>query len=345
MGMWAGISAGIDTKRQADKDAEQLALDRRRMELAEETFLENKRMSRLEVLSKYGIDSKTRDTSAKTKAAQVKRLNVIGLPIDVAKFVAASGEGAEILKQYDKVAADKRSKLWIPSLVRRVQDYLGDEANAENVASALKAGLLSGEDLTTGAGQEASLVQSIYAATDSASFAEVDEQLAQIIQNSSQGTVGAGVGVAPVGGLLGGSTRVSPANLKAIRQEILQQVGPSFGGFFEGFDPEGNPILNPSELVGDIDAVKFEELLGNAVDSVATGMQGVDATRTMSDLVAEQVEIFKSYQPDMPEGVNPVIGDERDALKAGSNLLPPGSTYEPTKETPLEKIRRERGGV
>ena len=214
MGKWTGISQGLTA-------ANEEKMEKRKISLAEEQFTEGKRQTRLEMLLKYGEDSKKSTKKATDKAGEMKRLVAIGLPKEVATFLSASGEGAELLKQYDKVAVDKRSKDWLKSLTKRVDSYLGDEANAENFAKAFKASILSGEDLSDPVGQEASLIQSIYAATTTEDFKNLDEQLLNILTASS-GTEPT-ISVDPVGINYSGMVALPATRLKAIQRSLVQR--------------------------------------------------------------------------------------------------------------------------
>ena len=334
MAVWLGINQGLAEKEARKVTAANTALDARRVKLAEDSFLENKKLSRIELLSKYGEGSKENAKTASAKAAQIKRLTVIGLPLDVATYLAKSGEGSEILKTYDKVAPDRRSKVWLSSLIKRVNDYLGDDANAENVAKAFKAGILSGENLSTPGGQAASLMQSIYAATSPESFENIDEQLAEIIAKSSQGTVEPTI--PPIGGVTIGMTNSTESQRLAIEKEITRSVSPSFGGFFKGVDTEGNPILNPN--LAAVDATEFRGLLDEAVRSVTSGSEGVNATTPRPKLIEDAVRVMIDSAKKLNLSPGTSIKTEKDALDI---TLP--KTNESFSER-MKRIEREREG-
>ena len=347
MAKYTGMLQAWQAKQVSDSQEAKDALDQRRLDMAEEQFTESKKMSRLELLTKYGTDSKANKASAKTKADELTRLIAIGLPDDVAQYVHTSGEGTEILKTYDKVASGKQSSAWIPSLVKRVQEYLGDDANAENVAIAFKAGLLSGEDLSTDAGQQASLIESIYAATSLQDFKSVDEQLAKIISAASENS-DATIRVDPVGNLTSGTNRIDEARQAAIEREVIKRVSPSFGGFFEGVDPEGYPIFNPNNQVGGVDATKFRSLIDDAVANISTNLQGVGAADvTENQLIQTAADVIISYAPSAGDQSSQPITTEEDSLDP--TLVTPPLPVAPlvineTFEQRLKRLELERKG-
>lgn len=331
MGMWTGISQGLDAS-----DAKKT--EERRLKLAEDQFTEGKRQTRLEMLLKYSEDSKESTKKAKTKASEINRLTLIGLPKEVALFLSASGEGTELLEQYDKVAVDKRSQDWLKSLTKKVESYLGDEANAENFAKAFKASVLSGEDLSDPAGQEASLIQSIYAATTTEDFKNLDEQLINIL--TSDKATDTAVSVDPVGIRYSGMVALPAARLKQIEAEIVRRVSPSFGGFFEGTDPEGNPILNPEITeVGGVGAVEFRNYIDQGLQSVKEGLQSADSTLSEQDLIQNAADVIKTYaNTGTPTGTG-VIRTEEDALDS----MPPARPANPINSpTPINESFQER---
>ena len=331
MGMWTGISQGFDA-------AEAKKTEDRKIKLAEEQFAEGKRQTRLEMLLKYGEDSKESTKTAKTKASEIKRLTLIGLPKEVALFLSASGEGAELLKQYDKVAVDKRSKDWLKSLTKKVENYLGDEANAENFAKAFKASVLSGEDLSDPAGQEASLIQSIYAATTTEDFKNLDEQLIEVL-TSTKGTDTA-VSVDPVGIRYSGMVALPAARLKQIEAEIVKRVSPSFGGFFQGTDPEGNPILNPEITeVGGLGAVEFRNYIDQGLQSVKKGLQSADSSLSEQELIQNAADAIKTYSNTVTPPGTDVIKTEEGSL----NSIPPLTNTAPINSpAPINESFQER---
>lgn len=338
MGMWTGVSQGFDA-------AEAKKTEDRKIELAEEQFAEGKRQTRLEMLLKYGEDSKKSTKKATDKAGEMKRLVAIGLPKEVATFLSASGEGAELLKQYDKVAVDKRSKDWLKSLTKRVDSYLGDEANAENFAKAFKASILSGEDLSDPVGQEASLIQSIYAATTTEDFKNLDEQLLNILTASS-GTEPT-ISVDPVGINYSGMVALPATRLKAIEAEIIRRISPSFGGFFKGTDELGNLILNP-EIPG-AEAESLRNNIDQAVESVKKGLQSADSSVSEQELIQNAADFIKTYAAQPEPSIT--VGSEEEALGGpGITTGGPGITVSPvvadseSYSERLERLQREKAG-
>lgn len=329
MGAWQGIGQGLAA-------VDERKFRNRQLALAEDKFTESRRQTRLELLLRYGEDSKKSTTSAKSKATEAKRLMSIGLPEEVALFLSASGEGTELLKQYDKVAVDKRARNFISNLTKRVQNYLGDEANAENVAKAFKASILSGEDLSDPEGQEKSLIQSIYAAQTTEDFADVDEQLVEIINTAREDATT--ISIDPLGIAYSGMAAIPATRIKQIEGELLKRVSPSFGEFFKGTDPDGNPILNPEVIVGGVDADTFRNYVDQGLQSVTAGLQSLDpnSNLTENELIQNAADAITSYAPQVSDPT--VIENETESLNPPS-VMPTSTTTPPNSPTSVETFQ------
>ena len=274
MGMWQGLLQGMQLADQRRASEEELELQKRRMLMAEEQFLEEKRNKRLDILLSYSKASKATSESAKTKATTMKRLRAIGLPEDVAEFLSLSGEGVEILKVYDKKAGtDELSPYYIPSIIKRVRKVLGDKSSPQALAIATKAALLSTEDLSTTEGREAGLVEAIFAAETIEDFSNVDEILVDLQKMSSSGT--ADVDIPPIGGLNMGSVGVNETRLKNIENLVTERIAPTYGQIFIKNDDGGYTIDQTKIRAGNAQAVK--DIINEVTANIVSDIQGVGA--------------------------------------------------------------------
>ena len=274
MGMWQGLLQGMQLADQRRASEEELELQKRRMLMAEEQFLEEKRNKRLDILLSYSKASKASSESAKTKATTIKRLRAIGVPKDVSEFLSLSGEGAEILKVYDKKAGtDELSPYYIPSIIKRVRKVLGDKSSPQALAIATKAALLSTEDLSTREGQEAGLVEAIFAAETIEDFSNVDEILVDLQKMSS--SVTADVDIPPIGGLIMGSVGVDETKLKNIENLVTERIAPTYGQIFIKNDDGGYTIDQTKIRAGNAQAVK--DIINEATANIVSDIQGVGA--------------------------------------------------------------------
>lgn len=308
MGMWQGLLQGMQLADQRRASEEELELQKRRMLMAEEQFLEEKRNKRLDILLSYSKASKATSESAKTKATTIKRLRAIGVTKDVAEFLSLSGEGVEILKVYDKKAGtDELSPYYIPSIIKRVRKVLGDKSSPQALAIATKAALLSTEDLSTTEGREAGLVEAIFAAETIEDFSNVDEILVDLHSSGSAET--ADVDIPAIGGLTIGVSGVNETKLKNIKNLVTEGIAATYGQIFIKDDKTGGYTIDQTKIRGG-NAQAVQDIIDEATANIVSDIQGVGAIDFNTSLQANT-----DYAINMAPQILGLEDDEEDKNK------------------------------
>ena len=298
MGKWGGINRALTEVQDMRLKEADLSIARRRQDLLEDQFLESKKMSRLELLKLYGKNSKESKKSAEELSVTKQDLLNMKIPENVASYIIKSGEAESVLSVYNKNKGEgKLSSKWIPSLVKRVEDMLGDKNSPQAQAVAIAAALTSGEDMSNDSGQEASLMSSIYAISDLDQFEEVDTMLSDWLSNSKDESESFYPGA---GNLTTGATSaVSVTDYDKIRNSVMKELQPTFGSLITK-DSDGNIFINPTAFNTDT-GEQLRKIISDATESVVNSTQGVDKL---------------DFTPALKQVVNPIIAQ-------GNNLTSP----------------------
>ena len=252
----------------------------------------------------------------KAMAQELTRLKAIGMPDSAAAYLLRSGEGKEILSVYDKLkASDKLNPEWIPSLIARVAETLGDEASPQAIAIATQAALKSGENMSTEDGQQNSLYEAIYAVDSIKDFADVDVRIANLSSKEN-------ISVPAVGGLTTGAKQTVGSELKNIQNQIISKIAPIFGEVFIRNTDTGDYTINYSKLKG-TSAVEVQNVVDTAVKQVSNAITGAPGEQAMR--LDEAIELYGNEAiMKAPEIINPsgVIPESPgEAIETGTDVF------------------------
>lgn len=300
MGKWGGINRALTEVQDMKLKEANLDLARRRQDLLDDQFIESKKMSRLELLKLYGKNSKENKKSAEELSKTKQDLLNMKIPENVASYIIRSGEAESVLSVYNKNKGEgKLSSKWIPSLVKRVEDMLGDKNSPQAQAVAIAAALTSGEDMSSDRGQEASLMSSIYAISDLDQFEEVDVMLSDWLSNSKDESESFYPGV---GNLTTGATSaVSVTDYDKIRKQVMQELQPTFGSLITK-DIDGNVFINPTAF-NTKTGEELRKIISSATESVVDSTQGVNKL---------------DFTPALKQAVDPIIAKGNNLSNSSS---------------------------
>ena len=252
----------------------------------------------------------------KVMAEELTRLKAIGMPDSVAAYLLRSGEGKEILSVYDKLkASDKLNPEWIPSLIARVAETLGDEASPQAIAIATQAALNSGENMSTEDGQQNSLYEAIYAVNSIKGFANVDIRIANLSSKEN-------ISVPAVGGLTTGAKQTVGSELKNIQNQIISKIAPKFGQVFIRDRDTGDYTINYSKLKG-TSAVEVQNIVDTAIQQVSNAITGAPGEQAMR--LDQAIELYGNEAiMKAPEIINSSGGmpeNPGEALETGTDIF------------------------
>tara|TARA_R100001509_G_scaffold102696_1_gene60344 strand:- start:3665 stop:4630 length:966 start_codon:yes stop_codon:yes gene_type:complete len=277
---WSGIREGIDSIKENQK-----------IEFAKQKYFSGERKERIALLAEYGVSSKESKERRKKKIDLTQSLiSTVGLPKDVASYIAETGEGAMILELFEKRVKDGTlNKNWIPTIIKKVQSTLADESSPQAMAIAAKTALLSSEDMSTEVGQEASLIEAIFSAETFEDFEKVDEKILEIV--TAPRVEDFTPELPTIGGLNVGSAMVGETQLASIRKQVIDRIAPYAGEIFVK-DDEGDYRVDPAKIKSDQSAGELEKIISGTVDNIV-----IDVETGSSNL-------NESFQKHIPNAVN-----------------------------------------
>ena len=304
---WSGIREGIELIEQ-DKLTE----------FAKQKYFSGERKDRIALLAEYGVSSKesTKRRAKKTELTQ-SLISTVGLPKNVASYIAESGEGKIILELYNKRIKDGTlNKNWIPTIIKKVRSTLADESSPQAMAIAAKTALLSSEDMSTEVGQEASLIEAIFSAETFEDFEKVDEKILEIVTAPRLEEFTPELPV--MGGLNYGSAKVTPTQFNTIQQTVRNRFGPSAGELLVTND-QGDYTVNPTKIktksAADLEKIIFETAIGITAD-IESGL-GNDAA-----IIQRRTDDALKLIPQMVTDVTPLtFGNPTSGITSGASIF------------------------
>ena len=310
---WSGIKQGIDSIKENQK-----------IEFAKQKYFSGERKERIALLAEYGISSResTKRREKKTELTQ-SLISTVGLPKDVASYIAETGEGKIILELFEKRVKDGTlNRNWIPTIIKKVQSTLADESSPQAMAIAAKTALLSSEDMSTEVGQEASLIEAIFSAETFKDFEKVDEKILEIVTARRVEDFTPELPV--IGGLPKGSAQVGETQLAKIRSGVIERLGP-YAGEIIVRDNQGDYRVDPAKIKSDKSAGDLEKIISDTVDKIVidieTGSSNVN--ESFKKHIPDAVNLIPSFTGSkQPEVKNPkVIKNPADSFDAGKDLF------------------------
>ena len=303
---WSGIKEGIELIEQ-DKLTE----------FAKQKYFSGERKDRIALLAEFGVSSKksTKRREKKTELTQ-SLISTVGLPKDVASYIAETGEGAIILDLYKKRIKDGTlNKNWLPTITKKVRSTLADESSPQAMAIAAKTALLSSEDMSTEVGQEGSLIEAIFSAKTFKDFKEVDEKILEIV--TAPRVEDFTPELPTIGGLNVGSAMVGETQLAKIRSGVIERLGP-YAGEIIVRDDQGDYRVDPAKIKSDKSAGDLEKIISNTVDKIVidieTGSSNVN--ESFKKHIPNAVDLIPSFTKFSPKIENP-----KDSFDSGKDLF------------------------
>jgi len=286
---WSGIREGIDSIKENQK-----------IEFAKQKFFSGERKERIALLAEYGVDSKesTKRRAKKTELTQ-SLISTVGLPKDVASYIAETGEGAMILELFEKRVKEGTLNVnWIPTIIKKVESTLADKSSPQAKAIAAKTALLSSEDMSTEVGQEGSLIEAIFSAETFEDFEKVDEKILEIV--TAPRLEEFTPELPTIGGLNVGSIGISSADRASIRKQVIEEIRP-FAGELIVMDEAGDYTVNPAKIKTDQSAGELARIIRETTDKIAIDIQ----TGLMNP-----IDVYKKHIPDAVNLIPKMVKDQ-----------------------------------
>tara|TARA_R110000822_G_scaffold128851_1_gene264804 strand:- start:63 stop:1154 length:1092 start_codon:yes stop_codon:yes gene_type:complete len=360
MGIWTGYQRS-KAKQEAREDKQAtLDISLRRLELLEEQFTESKRQTTLEWISKYQQASGDRNKNAKTRAATLQKLKLMGGPKglvtdDIANFLIDSGEAAGIVKIYEERVGKTLSADWIPSLVEEVSKVLSDkespQAKAMIASIAIKSAILNPENQMKEEGQQAALMAASFDVISGreSGIENLDEQLAQAIFKISQPEQT--ITLPPIGSYLTrGSQAINSDERVKIEKQIISSLDPILGSVFVK-DPVSNEYTSSIDVkqLGPVSAEDLRELLSNTTQKIIDRLERV-SNLNPSDIIDQEIDFSIDLARSLKKtsSGNSVGAANTSADGIGNIMTPPsfvtssGLTKEEDAFDPYGSITTER---
>jgi len=315
---WSGIREGIELIEQ-DKLTE----------FAKQKYFSGEKKDRIALLAKYGVDSKesTKRREKKTELTQ-SLISTVGLPKDVASYIAETGEGAMILNLYKKrVENGTLNRNWIPTITKKIQSTLADKSSPQAIAIATKTALLSSEDMSTEVGQEGSLIEAIFSAETFKDFKEVDEKILEIV--TAPRVEDFTPELPPIGGLNVGSGKVTLADRASIRKQVIEEIRP-FAGELIVKDDQGDYTVNPAKIKTDQSAGDLAKIISDTTYKIAADMQ----TGYMNP-----IDIYQKHIPDAINLIPSFTGSKQPEVKNPKVIKNPADSFEGGKDLFIDKFK------
>lgn len=286
---FSGIREGMDW---IDRD--------NKFEFAKQKFFSGERKERIALLAEYGVDSKesTKRRAKKTELTQ-SLISTVGLPKDVASYIAETGEGAMILELFEKRVKEGTLNVnWIPTIIKKVESTLADKSSPQAKAIAAKTALLSSEDMSTEVGQEGSLIEAIFSAETFEDFEKVDEKILEIV--TAPRLEEFTPELPTIGGLNVGSIGISSADRASIRKQVIEEIRP-FAGELIVMDEAGDYTVNPAKIKTDQSAGELARIIRETTDKIAIDIQ----TGLMNP-----IDVYKKHIPDAVNLIPKMVKDQ-----------------------------------
>ena len=286
---FSGIREGMDW---IDRD--------NKLEFAKQKFFSGERKERIALLAEYGVDSKesTKRRAKKTELTQ-SLISTVGLPKDVASYIAETGEGAMILELFEKRVKEGTLNVnWIPTIIKKVESTLADKSSPQAKAIAAKTALLSSEDMSTEVGQEGSLIEAIFSAETFEDFEKVDEKILEIV--TAPRLEEFTPELPTIGGLNVGSIGISSADRASIRKQVIEEIRP-FAGELIVMDEAGDYTVNPAKIKTDQSAGELARIIRETTDKIAIDIQ----TGLMNP-----IDVYKKHIPDAVNLIPKMVKDQ-----------------------------------
>tara|TARA_R100000664_G_C2746779_1_gene134409 strand:+ start:349 stop:1332 length:984 start_codon:yes stop_codon:yes gene_type:complete len=310
---FSGIREGMDW---IDRD--------NKFEFAKQKFFSGERKERIALLAEYGVDSKesTKRRAKKTELTQ-SLISTVGLPKDVASYIAETGEGAMILELYTKRVKEGTLNVnWIPTIIKKVESTLADKSSLQAKAIAAKTALLSSEDMSTEVGQEASLIEAIFSAETFEDFEKVDEKILEIV--TAPRLEEFTPELPTIGGLNVGSAMVGETQLAKIRSGVIERLGP-YAGEIIVRDDQGDYRVDPAKIKSDKSAGDLEKIISDTVDKIVIDIEtgSSNLNDSFKKHIPNAVNLIPSFTGSkQPEVKNPkVIKNPADSFDSGKDLF------------------------
>jgi len=292
---WGGVERALLQIDQDAKDKDKLDLARKANDRAEEMFLEDKRATRFELLKEYGVDSEERKKIAEKLAETKSTLISMNIPADVADYITRSGEGEVVIKVYEaNMAKDNYSSSWIPSVIKKVQDLLGDATTVQAQAAAISAGLGSGENFNTDEGKQRAMVTAIYGAVNPKDFDNIDTRLRELAEDFTKNDSNALVQFPAIGNLNQGSLDADSGEIARIKSSVVKSLAPTLGQVVIA-DGDGSFRVDYSKFNG-----KNPELIRQIIDdstsnilNLQKGPDGLPLNEAFESTINKVIEMNK----------------------------------------------------
>tara|TARA_R100000773_G_C4221284_1_gene120357 strand:+ start:4102 stop:5082 length:981 start_codon:yes stop_codon:yes gene_type:complete len=310
---WSGIREGIDSIKENQK-----------IEFAKQKYFSGERKERIALLAEYGVSSRESKERRKKKIDLTQSLiSTVGLPKDVASYIAETGEGAMILELFEKRVKDGTlNKNWIPTITKKVRSTLADKSSPQAIAIATKTALLSSEDMSTEVGQEGSLIEAIFSAKTFKDFKEVDEKILEIV--TAPRVEDFTPELPAIGGLNLGSAKVTLADRASIRKQVIEEIRP-FAGELIVKDDQGDYRIDPAKIKTDQSAGKLARIISDTTYKIAADMQTgyMNTIDIYQKHIPDAINLIPSFTGSkQPEVKNPkVIKNPADSFDAGKDLF------------------------
>ena len=310
---WSGIREGIDSIKENQK-----------IEFAKQKYFSGERKERIALLAEYGVSSRESKERRKKKIDLTQSLiSTVGLPKDVASYIAETGEGAMILELFEKRVKDGTlNKNWIPTITKKVRSTLADKSSPQAIAIATKTALLSSEDMSTEVGQEGSLIEAIFSAKTFKDFKEVDEKILEIV--TAPRVEDFTPELPAIGGLNLGSAKITSADRAGIRKQVIEEIRP-FAGELIVKDDQGDYRIDPAKIKTDQSAGKLARIISDTTYKIAADMQTgyMNTIDIYQKHIPDAINLIPSFTGSkQPEVKNPkVIKNPADSFDAGKDLF------------------------
>jgi len=315
---WSGIKEGIELIEQ-DKLTE----------FAKQKYFSGERKDRIALLAKYGVDSKesTKRREKKTDLTQ-SLISTVGLPKDVASYIAESGEGAMILNLYKKRVENGTLNVnWIPTVIKKVESTLADKSSPQAKAIAAKTALLSSEDMSTEVGQEGSLIEAIFSAETFEDFEKVDEKILKIV--TAPRVEDFTPELPTIGGLNVGSGEVTLADRASIRKQVIEEIRP-FAGELIVKDDQGDYRIDPAKIKTDQSAGDLAKIISDTTYKIAADMQ----TGYMNP-----IDIYQKHIPDAINLIPSFTGSKQPEVKNPKVIKSPADSFDSGKDLFMDNFK------
>lgn len=315
---WSGMLKGIE-----------LIEEDKKIEFAKQKYFSGERRERIALLAEYGVSSKeSKERRSKKIDLTQSLISTVGLPKDVASYIAETGEGKIILELFEKRVKDGTlNKNWIPTIIKKVQSTLADESSPQAMAIATKTALLSSEDMSTEVGQEASLIEAIFSAETFEDFEKVDEKILEIV--TAPRVEDFTPELPTIGGLNVGSAQVGGTQLASIRKQVIDRIAPYAGEIFVK-DNEGDYRVDPAKIKSDQSAGELEKIISGTVDNI------------VMDIETGSSNLNESFQKHIPNAVNLIpsfTGSKQPEVKNPKVIKNPADSFDAGKDLFTDKIK------